>query len=216
MTDVAVIFFWAGMIASLGYLVLTNRRPSLLRSVVKTLPLVLFALASWLASAPAFLTLALVFSAVGDAALSRDGRAAFLYGLSGFALAHLLFILLFQPLGDAQLWEAFAIAPLPAIILIIAALSSELWLAPHTGALRWPVRGYVVLITCMGLAALALPTGFALVGIGAGLFILSDMILSLRLFRLTDEDWRAPYAAWALWAFYIAGQALILAGIAHF
>lgn len=212
----AFILFCAGLIASFGYLMLTNRPPGLGRSIVKTLPLLLFALASWLANAPAFLTLALLFSAVGDAALSRDGRAAFLYGLSGFALAHLMFIMLFQSLGGAQLWEAFSISPLPAIILIIASLSSELWLAPFTGALRWPVRGYVALITCMGLAALALPTGFALVGVGAGLFISSDMILSLRLFRLKDDDPRARYAAWALWTFYIAGQALILAGIASF
>ena len=212
----ATTLFWLGLLSSLGYLFYTTRRTSWQRSAVKTLPLTLFALAAWLADAPAFLTLALIFSAVGDLALSRKSRAAFLYGLSGFAIAHLMFILLFLSLGSMMPWEAFAIAPVPAVILLMASLSSELWLAPHTGALRWPVRVYVTLITIMGLAALALPGGYLWVVVGAGLFIASDMILSVRLFRLSDDDPRAAPASWALWIFYIAGEALITWAIVPF
>lgn len=211
---VPAILFWLGLLVSTGYLVMTTRPESAARSVVKTLPLALFTLASWTAGAPAFLTVALFLSALGDLALSRTGRAAFLYGLSAFALAHLMFIILFQSLGAAQIWESFALAPIPAVLFLVVSLSSELWLAPHTGAMKWPVRVYVVLITLMGLAALALPAGFSIVVVGAGLFVLSDLILSIHLFRLADDDPRATPAAWALWVFYIAGQALILHGIA--
>jgi len=210
----SVILFWTGIAVALGYLALANRPESWWRSLVKTVPLALFALTSWAAEAPAFLTLALLFSAVGDLALSRVGRMAFLYGLASFAIAHLMFIMLFQSLGAAQLWEAFALAPAPALIVMLIALSSELWLAPYTGALRTPVRIYVALITLMGLAALALPGGYAVVAIGAGLFILSDLILAIRLFRLPEGDARTAPAGWALWLFYVAGQALILHTIA--
>jgi uncharacterized membrane protein YhhN len=213
---IAALAFWLGCAVSPAYLVLTTRSESLFRSIVKTLPLALFALASHLAGAPPFLTLALVFSALGDLALSRSGRAAFLYGLSAFALAHLMFILLFQALGGVALWQAFAISPLASVVLLAAALSSELWLAPFTGAMRWPVRIYVTLITLMGLSALALPAGHGWVVVGAGLFILSDMILSIRLFRLTPPDRRLVPAARALWIFYILGQVLIVSGLATF
>ena len=82
--------------------------------------------------------------------------------------------------------------------------------------LRGPVRIYVILITLMGLAALALPVGYGMVALGAGLFILSDMILSIRLFRLPEGDPRVRPAAVALWVSYIAGQMLILLKIAPF
>ncbi len=212
----AVVFFWAGLLASPGYLWLTTHPASWVRSVIKTLPLTCFALAAWVSAAPVWLTAALILSGVGDFALSRPGRKAFLYGLAAFLLAHVMFILLFALITIAAppSWVAFSLNPLPALTLLMGALSTELWLAPHAGALRWPVRVYVAVITLMGLAALALPTGYSVVVLGAMLFILSDLILAVRTFRLSDGDPRAPSASRGLWVFYIAGQALIVAGIA--
>lgn len=208
------IVFALGLLISPAYLWLTNRPPGHWRSVVKTLPLLLFALAAWRAGAPPFLVLGLFFGALGDLALSRDGRAAFLYGLGAFGLGHLMYVLLFSGLGAGPVWDAFGRAPAAAVALLALALSSELWLAPHTGAMRWPVRGYVALIAAMGLTALALPAGYGAVVLGAGLFILSDVILSLRLFRMAGDDPRAVWAGRVLWVAYIAGQALITAAIA--
>ncbi len=209
-----MLIYFLGCISALGYLWFTARPVGTLRSAVKTAPILLFAAASLVAGGPGWLILALLLSAAGDLALSREGRTAFLAGLSAFALAHLAFILLFQSLGGSQLWDALARAPVWSALLVGAALSTEIWLAPHTGAMRWPVRIYVALITVMGLAALALPAGFGGVAVGAGLFILSDMVLSVRLFRLTGASpWALP-AALALWVLYIAGQALIVAGTA--
>ena len=95
----AYLAFAIGLVVSVLYLGVIHAPQSLFRSAAKTLPLLAFTLASYLSGAPAFLTAALFLSALGDLALSRTGRAAFLYGLCSFALAHLVFIILFQSLG---------------------------------------------------------------------------------------------------------------------
>jgi len=195
------------LFAATLYLPLTPAEPSPRRSVIKTIPLLGFAIAATLWSAPPLLIAALILSAAGDLALSRPGRAAFLYGLSAFALAHLLYILIFQAAGTGPLWEAFSHAPLAAAALILLALSTELWLTPHTGGLAWPVRIYIALITAMGLAALGLP-GLAVMG--AALFIASDTLLALHLFRLTPASPARKPTGYAVWTLYIAGQFLIL------
>ena len=199
------------VLVALAYFPFANRAPSPLRSLLKTAPLLLFAAAMYAAHAPPLLTAALFLSALGDFALSREGRAAFLYGLSAFALAHLTYVVLFLGLSHDYLWASLATAPLIAIAMLLLAVSTEFWLAPHTGALRWPVRAYVGLITAMGLAALTL--GDPLLVTGAALFILSDFILALRMFRMTPDVARAAWAGWGVWTFYIAGQFLIMAAI---
>lgn len=206
----AEILPFTGLAVALAYLPLTHRAPAWPRSVVKTVPLLLFSLAAFAGGASAWLVAGLFFSALGDFALSRRGEASFLYGLSAFALAHLLYILLFLVLSGAPLWAAFAAQPPLALGLVVFGLSAELWLVPHTGALRWPVRLYVLVITLMGLAALTLPLGLA--ALGATLFIASDTMLAVQLFRLGEGHARARLLGWGVWVFYVAGQALILAG----
>lgn len=199
-----------GLAVALAYLPLTDKAPGWPRSAVKTAPLLLFALAAWAGGAPVWLTAGLFLSALGDFALSRRGDGAFLYGLSAFALAHLLYILLFLSLSGAPLWAAFAAQPPLALALVVFGLSAELWLVPHTGSLRWPVRLYVLVITLMGLSVLTLPLGIAT--LGAGLFIASDTMLAVQLFRLGEGHPRAKVLGWGVWLFYVAGQGLILAG----
>ena len=70
---------WAGLAIALLYLPMTGNAASLLRSVVKTIPLLCFSLAAYLAGGPAFLVTGLFLSALGDLALSRRGDGAFLY-----------------------------------------------------------------------------------------------------------------------------------------
>ena len=207
MTGAANWIYLGGLVAALAYLPLAGAATSPLRSLLKVLPLGLLALSAWVADGPVFLVAALIFSALGDLALSRDGRSSLLYGLSAFALAHLVYILLFLGQSQAALWDAFALSPLPAILMVALALSTEIWLAPHTGKLRWPVTAYVALIAAMMLAALTLDA--TLVIIGAVFFVLSDLILALRLFRGVSSR----VADWLVWVFYIAGQALIVAGL---
>ena len=190
MTGVSWMLFWAALISAPGYLMMTLKPESVLRSVIKVLPAACLACAAYVAGASPYLTSALVFAGLGDAALSRSGRVAFLYGLSAFALSHLTFILLFLGLGGAAMWEAFAISPLLASAMLAAALSTELWLTPHTGAMRWPVRGYIALIAAMGLTALTVPAATVLLPLGVVCFMVSDSILSIALFRLKSGTMR--------------------------
>ena len=183
-----------------------HRAPSALRSVIKTLPLGVMAGMAYAAGAPLVLAGGFALSALGDLALSRRGEAAFLTGLIGFAAAHLAYIWVFASMAQG------AVPLVPAAILLIYAASSELWLAPHTGTLRWPVRGYVALITGMGLAALMLPAGYGLVLLGAGLFIASDTLLAVQMFRMAPDHPLQRGVSMALWALYIAAQGLILWG----
>ncbi len=204
--------FWAGIALAIVYLRWLPAPISWPRSALKTAPLLAFALAAERVGAPPLFTAALLFSAAGDFALSRRGDAAFLYGLAAFALAHLLYVLVFTAMSQRPPWEAFALNPLLAAGLVAFGLSAELWLTPHVGRLAWPVRIYVALIVAMGLAVLTQPLG--LLALGAALFIASDALLAVRLFRLREADARAAAARWLVWGLYVAGQALILAVVA--
>lgn len=188
---------------------------SALRSALKMLPVTLFALAALLAQAPWLLALGLALGALGDFALSRRGEAMFQLGLASFALAHLAYAVVF--LGVEGALEPFALSPLRWIgvgALVLMALSTPIWLIPHTGGLSRPVAAYVAIITAMGLAALHLPGAQALAILGAGFFVVSDLVLSVELFRMEAGSPAAERASQAVWPLYWLGQGMILAGIA--
>lgn len=184
-----------------------HRGPSRLKTLTKTIPMPAFAAALWISFGYPLVVTALLLSAIGDIALSRNGRSAFLIGLIGFAAAHVLYIVHFLSLsaGVANLqWLAI-------VAVLLFALSTEFWLAPHTGDLRWPVRLYVLLIAGMGLSALGLDA-MPLALIGAFAFMASDMVLSVQLFRMSDASkWQRP-ASVTLWLLYVGAQFAILAG----
>lgn len=184
-------------------------RPSgTLKTLVKSIPLPAFAIGAATAFAAPLSITALALSAIGDIALSRTGQRAFLIGLGAFAAAHLAYALRFASLAEGTP------ALLPAAVLIGLALSTERWLVPHTGPLRWPVRVYVVLITAMGFTALALPADRIMGTIGAGLFIASDLVLAVQLFRMSEDTPLHRPVSIALWTLYIGGQLAILIGTA--
>jgi len=175
------------------------------RTLTKTLSVLTLALAAPAFGAPAAIALGLALGAAGDFFLSRPGERSFLAGMAAFAAGHLAYASGFLGAG--------ATLPGPGVLvpLLALGLSTEFWLAPHTGGLRWPVRGYVVVILVMAAAAFGLPRGA--VTLGAALFILSDLILAIELFRFGPERpalWRAR----VLWAAYWGGQLLILIGMA--
>lgn len=205
---IASLLAWFGLLTALAYLPMTEDAPSPLRSILKALPLTCFALAAVAAQAGPYLIAGLFLSMLGDVALSRAGRSTFLYGLASFALAHVVYALHFLTLSDAPLWASFlSNAPL-ALLVLVAALSTEIWLIPHTGKLRWAVTAYVVAIALMGLAALTLPLGLAF--LGAFFFIFSDMLLAVQLFRASEDNPLNQRIGWAIWISYVAGQSTIL------
>lgn len=190
-------------VTALAYLPLTAREPGMWRSGIKTAPVLCLALIAALAGLPVLLIVGLALSAFGDWALSRPGERAFLMGLIGFALAHLCYILLF-----AVHLEGFALWTLAPFLLL--ALSTEVWLVPHTGAIKNPVRLYVILICVMAVAAVNLPAPLRLASFGAMAFVLSDLILALQRFRLSGAGRLDHVAGYVLWMLYVVAQALIL------
>ncbi len=182
---------------------------------VKTAAVAFLAAESLVLGAPLFVTLALALGAVGDHSLVRQGERAFLIGMAAFALGHLAyaagFFLRGQELLSLGVTDRAGWQVLVPLVLFIA--STELWLAPHTGALRWPVRGYVLVIGLMTAVALTLPDhgGRGMIHAGAGLFLASDLLLALRLFRAETkrQEW---WLSVTLWPAYWAGQVLLMLG----
>lgn len=171
-------------------------------SIIKAGSVALLAAAGWAMGAPAWVVLGLGFGSAGDFFLSRPGERAFLGGMAAFAVGHLAYAVYFWHIGGG------AFGPIDMALVALAA-STEFWLTPHTGALRWPVRGYVVVIAGMGMAAIG--QSVPLIWLGAGLFILSDVLLALVLFVPRIAPWRKVFAI-TLWASYWIGQFLILQG----
>ena len=202
----------AAALAALWYgLAHAGAKGSWQASLIKTLSTAALALAGLAMGAPLWIVAGLALGSAGDFALSRPGTRWFLAGMAAFALGHLAYVAAFLgssvPLAPGTAgWAVIA-----GLLMLIA--STEVWLAPHTGALRWPVRGYGLVIGAMAVAAILLPAGpgQAVMRIGAALFLVSDVILALRMFRL-----RAPgaqlLASRILWPLYWGGQALILWG----
>lgn len=166
-------------------------------SLIKTLPVALLALAGVRGGAPLPIWLGLALGAAGDLLLSLPGEVSFLAGMGAFAAGHLAYAAGFG-LRRPPIW---ALAGLAAL-----AVSTEFWLAPHTGALLWPVRAYVLVICLM--AALAAARTEPLLRVGAALFVLSDLMLALAMFRATGAAEVA--LSYALWPCYWLAQCLIL------
>ena len=162
--------------------------------------------------------LGLALGALGDLFLALKGERFFLAGVGAFGLGHLAYAGGFLLRSGALGFDGISVGE--GVVLVVLAgllVSTEVWLAPRTGDLRWPVRGYVVLIALMGVAAVLLPTapGQGVLRWGAVLFILSDLMLAVQLFVTRDQGMRRRLAL-ALWPAYWAGQALIAWGAVLF
>lgn len=176
--------------------------PSWPKSLGKLLSVALLALIGAGTGAPSLIVAGLALGALGDVCLSRPGQGAFLAGMGAFGLGHLAYAASFWGAGGG-------LAPAWIAALAALALSTELWLAPHTGVLRWPVRAYVVVIGFMAVAASGM--GLSLSLAGAVLFLSSDLLLSLDLFVLPASAPRRGLRR-LLWSAYWGGQVLILLG----
>lgn len=202
--------FWGGIIVALGAgclyaMFACYRPPSWWKTLLKALPVAALIVGAYANFAAPLVIAALALSLVGDIALSRPGDRAFLVGLVGFALAHVAYIVHFYDL-------AHGLPPmLVAVILGVLALSTEVWLSPYTGKFKWAVRTYVVLIALMGLMASAMPARDLAVT-GAFLFILSDLLLAIQLFRLEKRSFFNVPISVVLWLAYLLAQVAIVIG----
>ena len=162
--------------------------------------------------------LGLALGALGDLFLALKGERYFLAGVGAFGLGHLAYAGGFLLRSGALGFDGVSVGE--GVVLVVLAgllVSTEFWLAPRMGDLRWPVRGYVVLIGLMGVASVLLPEapGQGVLRWGAVLFILSDLMLAVQLFVTRDQGIRRRLAL-VLWPAYWGGQALIAWGAVLF
>lgn len=191
---------------------LPSSSPSWFSALIKCLPIFclwLFLLAHGfrflLAHPSASLIFAgLVFSAVGDAFLIWQDSGYFEHGLLMFAVAHILYAL------------AFGMRPLALrtglVIGVLSGLCYVLLYPRLSGAFTYLVGVYVTLISFMGWRAMA---GLRLAGaawrwtelsagVGALLFILSDLTIALNKFCFP-----VPYSRALIMSTYYAAQMFI-------
>lgn len=197
----AMAIFTSAAIYGFGFL---NAEISAWRSFWKTLPVAIMALfvavfGSWL------LAIALLLSAIGDYFLSRE-EESFTIGLISFLAAHLLYIWLFWQIIEAVHfgWGQGA--------MLAYALIYGTYLWPRVGEYRLPVLAYIFVITIMVGAAFLLPNGYLLVVFGSLAFALSDSVLALEMFVITNPATKVSLSK-IVWVSYVAAQGLLVIGL---
>ena len=197
--------------------------------VVWVKPLLMPTLGGWLFFAtkhrpPAFLRRTVLaglgFSTAGDTLLlfvdGSSGALFFILGLGAFLLAHLCYIGGFQSIAG---FKNGYLGRQPVVILpFVLFLCFFLWyLYPSIQkGMGGPVNLYAVVITAMALSAWNTKSKvdntvfFSLLS-GALLFMLSDSLIAINKFRVP-----LPAAGFWIMITYLAGQYLIVRGVAHF
>ena len=201
----------AAAVALIYGVFILHRPENLFRSIVKTAPVALLAVAALLAGLPVVIVLALAACAAGDWFLSMEGETDFLLGLGAFLLGHLLYTTRFLSLISTGQFLTADMGLLALILLaLIATVLMRLW--PYLHGLKLPVVIYAFAIAAMAFTAKAANPG-QMVLAGIALFMVSDIILAQERFTpLTNSILRRamPYLVWFL---YFAGQALIVYGM---
>lgn len=199
----------AGVLALLYGLLLSRAPPSPAKLLLKVSGMLVLTGLAAAAGAPWLLVAGLAASTLGDAFLAGRPEGWLIPGMAAFFTAHVFYVVLFwtsgQVSGDVLNYAARA-------VLVLAGAGYLAWLSPSLGAMRWPVFAYGVVILMMGAAAIALPPGYALVLIGALMFIASDAILANELFRRPAGEPARFWPSITLWNLYFFGQAAILLG----
>ena len=185
-------------------------------------PAVMLVLFAWLWSAVGLQDARLWFGAgillslVGDILLMLALDRFFLFGLVAFLLAHLAYVIGFNdPLPEFSFWSiVFAVFVSIGGARIIRRVLGALH-AKGNGRLRMPIIAYSVVISIMLLSAMMKMTDLtwsanaaALVGGGAFLFYISDIILAWNKFVSPIHNGRIYNIA-----AYHLGQIAIIAGV---
>ena len=139
---------------------------------------------------------------VGDVAL-LPAVNVFLAGLGAFLLGHVLFAVAFVIVGLDEPWLAL----LAAALLLPLLVGPGRGILRHSGGMRGPVTGYLVVISTMMLVAWA--TGRPAAMIGAAAFVVSDTLLGWAKF-VRELLWM-PVAVMVTYHLALVGLALSFA-----
>jgi uncharacterized membrane protein YhhN len=143
------------------------------------------------------LTGVLAFGALGDVLVEKDD----VWGASAFAVAHIIAIALYwrnrrpNP-AQSQLFLAYV------LLLVVPVLC---WLITHDAV----TVIYAFILAAMAAAAWTSRFPRYRVGIGAIMFVASDLLIFARFGPLQSVTW----PDYAIWALYFGGQVLITLGV---
>lgn len=147
------------------------------------------------------IALVMALGALGDVLLDAIGMTA---GALAFMAGHVVAIALYlrnrrATLSLSQKWLATLILPLAVLIAI--------WSVPFEAR---PMIGiYTAFVAAMAAAAWISRFSRYRTGIGAMMFLTSDLFIFARLGPLAKAEW----IGFAIWGLYFAGQVLIVLGV---
>ena len=145
--------------------------------------------------------LGLFFSAAGDVLLELDGL--FVGGMAAFGLAHVCYTAAFIGIirRDGLNKNAW---PLAALALVVS-IALGVWLAPGMAGLTAPALAYQTIISAMVVSAM-LSKAPLIARVGAVIFMLSDTLIAVGMFRGVDV------VPGAVWITYAAAQTMLAWG----
>jgi uncharacterized membrane protein YhhN len=196
-------------VCALIYLFTVSFQPYTGSVVIKALsiaPLAVFAFRVLKTADGFILSIALLFSSIGDVMLGLHREDFFIFGLLSFLVAHLFYTGLFARNLPHP------VSPNPEQKLIIVCLltfsaAMTMWLWSGLGAMKIPALIYLCAITLMCLTATLMDLSKRTVLIGAILFLLSDSLIAANRFKTP-----IPLSNYAIWITYYAGQGCIALG----
>lgn len=149
------------------------------------------------------IALVMAFGAIGDVLLDAQGL---LEGAAAFLVGHIVAIILYlrnrrSILALSQKWLATLVLPL--------AVLTAVWSVPIESR---PIVGiYTGFVAAMAAAAWISRFPRYRTGIGAMMFVASDLLIFARMGPLAGEAW----VSFAIWGLYFGGQLLIVLGVTH-
>lgn len=182
-------------------------------------PLIMITLAAYYVSSVSqrnnFFIAALIFCWLGDVMLMMQGdEKYFMAGLVAFLSGHVLYVFSYKQMRDPEGVDGLLNTQKLrfSFPVILAGTGLVVVLLPHLGDLKIPVMIYALVITIMVLQALfrfgfTSKRSFALIFVGAILFMISDSALAINKFMTP-----LPMASLVIMTTYIAAQFLIVEG----
>lgn len=151
------------------------------------------------------ITAVMAFGAVGDVLLETTGLDA---GAAAFAIGHIIAIILYARNRRVALSPSQKMLAL----LIVPAVAFTAWTLPADRSAAIGIAGYAALLGIM--AAMAWTSVFSRfrTGIGAVMFVASDLLIFARMGPIADT----LTIGVAVWLLYFVGQVLIVRGVVQF
>ncbi len=158
---------------------------------------------------------AMLFCWAGDVLLLFPSELFFMAGLVAFLTGHVLYIFCYQQMRFNESKNALLGTQKVrfALPIVLAGTGLVVVLYPVLGDLKIPVMIYALVITIMAMQALfrfgyTSNKSFALVFIGAILFMISDSLLAINKFLMPIQ-----FASVGIMATYMMAQYLIVEGV---